>query len=233
MGLFENVHQQVSPASMALSLKKNASLYYGAVGMAWLEQVVAYQKHIATFISKASHTFMDKNMKENVSGQSLRVARRFALVGSAGELATRFGLTGWQEGESLHAAKECFKVWQKSFGSDGNREERMIKAQVRAFFELHGASRFDNVRSPNNEKVINRAGFYKTDEQGFRHFMVLTEVYKNELCQGFDQRTVTKTLLECGWLQPASDGKASHKPRVKGVGTPRLYVFSEKIWADD
>jgi uncharacterized protein (DUF927 family) len=155
------------------------------------------------------------------------------LVGAAGELASQFNLTGWDKGESFSAAKKCFKAWLLAFGDKGNREDRAIKAQVRAFFELHGASRFDNSRSPNNEKVVNRAGFYKTDEQGFRRYMVLSEVYKNELCQGFDQRTVTKILLECGWLQVASDGKASHKPRIKGVGTPRLYVFSKKILDDD
>jgi hypothetical protein len=65
-------------------------------------------------------------------------------VGAAGELATQFNLTGWQKGESYAAAKKCFKVWLLAFGDKGNREDRAIKAEVRAFFELHGASRFDN-----------------------------------------------------------------------------------------
>ena len=29
------------------------------------------------------------------------IERRFAMVAGAGELATRFGITGWQEGESV------------------------------------------------------------------------------------------------------------------------------------
>ncbi|HBD9376021.1 TPA: hypothetical protein KLD42_002937 [Legionella pneumophila] len=53
------------------------------------------------------------------------------------------------------------------------------------------------------------------------------------LCKGFDQRTVTRVLLQAGWLKSASDGKASHKPRIKGVGTPRLYVFTGKIWGGE
>ena len=233
MGLFETIHNQLSPASMALALNKYASQYYGAVGIEWLHQVVANQQRIARFIADTTQTFIDKVITKVASGQSIRVARRFALVGAAGELASSFGLTGWEESESLQAAQRCFSAWLDAFGSDGNREERAIKAQVRSFFELHGASRFDNARSPNNEKVVNRAGFYQTDEQGFRRYMVLTEVYKNELCQGLDQRTVTKTLLLCGWLKAASDGKASHKPRIKGIGTPRLYVFTDKIWGEE
>lgn len=120
-----------------------------------------------------------------------------------------------------------------AFGTDGNREDRAIMAQVRAFFESYGASRFDSANHPNNEKILNRAGFYQTDSTGLRIFLVLTEVYKNELCKGFDQRTVTRVLLQAGWIKPAPDGKASHKPRIKGVGTPRLYIFTTKIWGGE
>lgn len=233
MGIFETIHDQLSPASLALSLKKSASQHYGAVGMEWLQQVVTNQQGIGRFITNTIQKFVDAVINPDSSGQSIRVARRFALVAAAGELASRFGLTGWQEGESLRAAKSCFTTWLDAFGTDGNREDRAIMAQVRAFFESYGASRFDNARAPNNEKIQNRAGFYQTDDEGFRIYMVLTEVFKNELCKGFDQRSVTKTLLQAGWLKPAPDGKASHKPRIKGVGTPRLYVFTEKIWGGE
>jgi putative DNA primase/helicase len=71
------------------------------------------------------------------------------------------------------------------------------------------------------------------DDEGCRQFMILPEVYKNELCKGFDQRMVTRVLLNFGWIIPASDGKVSHKPRIRGVGTPRLYYFTNRIWEGD
>ncbi len=40
---------------------------------------------------------------EGAEGQDKRAAGRFALIGLAGALATEYGLTGWQEGEALHA----------------------------------------------------------------------------------------------------------------------------------
>lgn len=233
MGVFEMIHEQLSPASMALSLKEYTGRYYGAVGLAWLNKIVAYRQKIDGFITKTIKTFVDAVIQPEATGQIIRVARRFALVAAAGELASRFGLTGWAQGESLIAAKQCFSAWQDAFGTDGNREDRAIMAQVRAFFESHGASRFDSVNHPNNEKIINRAGFFQTDSTGLRIFMVLTEAYKNELCKGFDQRTVTRVLLQAGWIKPAADGNASHKPRIKGIGTPRLYVFTTKIWGGE
>ncbi|ERI48413.1 hypothetical protein N749_09310 [Legionella pneumophila str. Leg01/20] len=59
--------------------------------------------------------------------------------------------------------------------------------------------------------------------------MVLPEAYKNELCKDFEQKMVTRVLLNVGWISPAPDGKATHKPRIKGVGTPRLYKFTDRI----
>lgn len=233
MGLFENIHNQISPAAMAITLKESTSQYYGAVGMAWLERIVANRQTIIPTISNLTKQFVDKVISQEATGQITRVARRFALVAAAGELATQFGLTGWQRGESFQAVHKCFQSWQETFGTEGNREDRAIMAQVRAFFETYGTSRFDNVREPNNERIINRAGFYKTDDDGFRVYMVLPEVFKNELCKGFEPRMVTRILLNAGWITPAPDGKASHKPRIRGVGTPRLYVFTDKIWGDE
>lgn len=48
---------------------------------------------------------------------------------------------------------------------------------------------------PNQERIYNRAGFFHTDEAGFRIFMVLSEVYRDEICQGFDPKTVNKVLI--------------------------------------
>lgn len=132
-GIFETIHDQLNPASMALSLKKYSSRYHGAIGMAWLNQVVANRQTISRYITGTIQTFVDAVIQPDATGQIIRVARRF-----------------------------------------------------------------DNANSPNNDKILNRVGFYHTDGEGFRIYMVLTETYKNELCKGFDQRTVTRVLLQAG-----------------------------------
>jgi hypothetical protein len=121
----------------------------------------------------------------------------------------------------------------ESFGRSGNREEVVILAHVRKFFESYGASRFDDIKMPNNERIHSRAGFYRIGKNSNREYLVLTEIYKQEICQGFDSKFVTKILLEKGWLEMASDGKSTQKPRVPGIGTPRCYVFTERMWDDE
>ncbi|WP_454785102.1 hypothetical protein [Legionella sp. WA2024007413] len=53
----------------------------------------------------------------------------------AGEIASHFELTGWKQGTACQAAEKCFNVWLEDFGENGNREDRAILSQVRAFFE--------------------------------------------------------------------------------------------------
>lgn len=63
--------------------------------------------------------------------------------------------------------------------------------------------------------------------------MVLSEVFRNEVCQGFDPKMVTKVLINAGWITPGGDGKSSQKLRIKGIGIPRCYVFTERLWSDE
>lgn len=218
---------------MALALKEAAKQSHGAVGLAWLKQIVSRKAILPAYLAEEMKILVRAFTQNYCTGQLQRVARRFALVAIAGELATEYGLTGWQKGEAIDAAFDCFAAWQDAFGCEGNREERAIFSQVRSFFALHGASRFANVKNANDDKLTNRAGFYQTDDEGFRVFLVLTEVFKKEICEGYDAKMVIQVLLNAGWLKAGRDGNSSHKPRISGVGTPRLYVFTRKIWDDE
>ena len=230
MGIFEKLHEQANPATMALTLKESASRYYGAVGLAWLHKVVSHRQQIAEVLFKDVQQFVDGITLPDFSGQILRVARRFALVAVAGELATQYGLTGWCEGEATYAAHICFRAWLDAFGWHGNREDRTILSQVRAFFESHGASRFDSAQNPNGERIHNRAGFYRTADNGDREYLVLSEVFNKEICDGYDPKVVARVLVNAEWLQPSRNGTVSQKLRVRGIGIPRLYVFNNRIW---
>ena len=230
MGAFEALHDQPSPAALALAVKDAAIRYHGAAGIEWLRRIVADRSMLSGFIADGIRQFVEEHTPADAAGQVLRVARRFALVAAAGELATHYGLTGWTEGEAINAARKCFDVWLESFGGTGNREERAMLSQVRAFFEAHGASRFEDVTATTDQRIPNRAGFYRTDANGEREFMVLPESFKRDVCQGFDTKAVTAVLLKAGWLAPGEGSRATQKPRLPGFGPTRCYVFTGRMW---
>ncbi|MFZ5522396.1 MAG: DUF927 domain-containing protein [Pseudomonadota bacterium] len=233
LGAFESMNGQPSAAALALVLKDAAGRSFGAVGVEWLEHLARERSTLADTIGAAVREFVHDHTPQDAAGQVLRVARRFGLVAQAGELATDYGLTGWRPGEAWAAASRCFASWLDGFGGAGRREDRALLAQVRAFFEAHGASRFQDV-DDQDARIPNRAGFWRTGHDGARQYLVLPEVFRREVCAGFDPKAAAATLAAAGVLQPSRDGKASRSERLPGVGaTVRVYVFTAKVWESE
>ncbi len=244
MGAFETLHDQPTPATLALALKDAATKCHGAVGLAWLRCIVTNRAGLADFVTAGIRRFVAEVVPKDAAGQVLRVARRFGLVAMAGELASgcdltgpSYGLTGWEEGEATTAARKCFAAWLEGFGGANNREERALLSQVRAFFEAHGASRFallNDETFPNDRPIVNRAGFIRPAADGEREFLVLPEAFRKEVCAGFDTKVAARTLVEAGWLIPPEDGKhLAQRVRVPGLGLTRCYVIGGHMWGDE
>lgn len=224
LGLFETLNGYLTPGALATAIQNATTRFYGSVGMLWLQHIVADRATMAETLREDIGKFAVSILPKAVSAQAQRVAQRFGLAAAAGELATRYGLTGWPAGEATQAAKIGFRVWLDNFGT-GNREERAIVSQVRAFLERDGASRFEELTADHDQRIPNRAGFYRTGEDGSREFLVLSEVFKGELCQGHDEKTVKKALIAVGVLFRAKDGKPTQVFRLPGLGITRVYVL--------
>lgn len=233
MGALEDLHGFESSAALIVALRDAASRYYGAAGVEWLRLIVDDRPKLAAVLASGIKQFTEEFVPKDAVGQVERVSRRFGLVATAGEMATRYGVTGWMPGEAGAAAGKCFVCWLDAFGGTGNREERALLSQVRAFFEQHGASKFEDISSGEGQRTINRAGFYRADTEGHREYLVLPEALRREVCTGFDPKTAIQALLGVSWLVPGSDGKATQKPRLPGIGPTRVYVFGPKMWGDE
>jgi putative DNA primase/helicase len=225
MGIFEKLHEMQSSAAIADAVKTASDSYHGAVGVAWLEHLAAKRSELASPISDSIKSFITEAVPAHAAGQVERVARRFALVAVAGELATDYGLTGWTSGEATHGARKCFNAWIEAFGDNGDREGRYIVAHARAFFEMHGASRFEDIRATNEQRVHNRVGFFRDRENNSREFLVLPEAFRSEICQGFNEKTVKRKLIEACLLLTSKDGQPSQNVRLPGLGSTKVYVF--------
>ena len=231
LGTFEELHGVADGEAFALALKDAASRYHGAVGREWLRMLVRDRSELGAVLADGIRQFIEKFAPDGCSGQVARVARRFGLVAVAGEIATRYNLTGWNEGESITAVGKCFVSWLDGFGWTGNREEKALLAQVRSFFATNGASRFQDIRIA-NQHIINRAGFFRLDRDHQREFLVLSECFQREVCAGFDPKDAVKILRERGWLLPGSE-RPKQRVRLPGMGMPWVYVIGARMWEED
>lgn len=243
MGMFETLHGRDGGHDLSRELCERAERYYGSAGPTFILELIRHRREIPERLREITSSFQEGNLPRGAAGQGHRAAARFALIAAAGEMATDWNITGWPTGEAERAAQKCFAAWVSARGGSGNLEVTNLKRQVRQFFELHGESRFTvwgragDDRAPHTSA---RAGFVKheyvtgetlkdngnTPENLASTYYVLPEVFRSQVCEGFDHREAEKILLKCGWLNPGDDGRATRKERLPGFGkTVRCYVL--------
>jgi putative DNA primase/helicase len=228
-GVFEALHGHPDGAAFARHLGEVAATYYGTAGPAFISELIPKRAVLAAELKRLQRDFIDLALVEydSPSGQVERVAGRFALVAAAGEFATAFGVTGWPPGEAVRAARACFLAWLVARGGAGNQEDAALLAQVRRFIELNGEAHFtpweraarDDEHMP---RTSNRAGFV----DGAQTFFIFREVFRTEVCAGFDHREAARLLVRHGWLSQDSEGNPTRKERLPLTQNPtRVYVL--------
>jgi uncharacterized protein (DUF927 family) len=154
---------------------------------------------------------------------------------AAGELATELGLTGWSKEEVSPQIRKCLRTWIET--REPSEQQNGLRA-VRQFLELHGASRFQDAEPVSKtdgsmpvEKVINRAGFRRMADDGeTQEYLFLPEVFRSEVCRGFDRDMVIEALKEKNYLVSGKDKRNTQTLRIPGVGVQRVYVISNTIF---
>ena len=229
LGVFKELHGFNGGGALSLAFKEAAVLNHGTAGRTWLEWVVKHRALLAEQLPERIRKFSTEHTQK-ASGQVERAARRFALVAAAGELLTACEISGWDEGEAEQAAVSCFQDWLKEFGG-GQRETANVLRQVKLFLEQHGDSRFEPMENIDDRRaVINRAGFWRSVTEG-KEFLVLPNVFSDEVCAGIDHKYAERVLKDAGWIK--TDNKRFNRcVRLPGIGPTRVYQFCPKVWED-
>ena len=251
-GMFERLHQYANGATFSKALTEAACKHYGTAAQPYIAKLVEHHDKVAEWIKKAQRDFAHTHVEEDAGGQVHRAALRFALIGAAGELATKWGITGWQPGEAMQAAVTCYKAWLAQRGGAGNLEELSMLAQVRRFFEAHGEARFTDWDRPVSNtdshppRTIQRAGYRKHnaalddadkpiylnggDRATHTEYYVLPETFKQDVCAGFDYRVVCKLLVRHGCLMTEGKGYTRKERLPGGEGTAHCFRITHKLF---
>lgn len=241
MGIFENIHGAASPDAFADQLKRAALRWYGTPLRTWLAFLTENRPQVERALKNFKTNFLSEHVPKGASGEVFRAAQRFALIAAAGEIATDAGITGWEPGEATTAAVRCLKSWIGRRGTTGASDAVVMLSQVRRFLEAHSSSRFQSICPPpgkglhdrNDEAQVirDRAGFLRRDpETDEIEYLILQEIFKSELCAGYDYRDVRKVLEDRGYLvreEPHWTVKPRHLPGMPS-GT-RVYCIRGKI----
>jgi putative DNA primase/helicase len=250
LGLYDELHGDVSADRFAEALRQGCRENFGTAGIAWLEWIVEKTEHdpefssklrekIEVFVARWLHDFPD------ASGQVRSVARRYALVAMAGEMASQAGITGWPKDEAGNALRVMFESWLADRGTTGASEDLQARRQLSEFISRHGAGRFElwqksTVRKDDDgtlirddapvverNKTLNSAGWRRLEEKDeckvFSYY--LTDVGMKDALQGLDFRPAIKALCDAGMIVRDNAGKSKVSCEPPGVGKSiRLYL---------
>lgn len=231
-GLFENLHGFKGGADFATYLKDSCSQFYGTPARAFLKLLIENMKDALNSIKTVMKDLRQTYLPKSASPQVIRVFDHFALIAATGELASTFGITGWEEMEALNGVMKCFQAWLANRGDLGMHEEMEAISQIRSFFELHGESRFTPWESGPEDRMrtINRMGYRRETDEG-PEFYVFLSSFRKEICKGFDYHDVEKICIKKGFLIPGpnrSPTRGERLPELKKK-TKRCYRFSPEV----
>lgn len=236
-GVFEHLHDFSDGQSFADYLRSASRKFYGSAIREFLRGIIELDtENIKSGWRDFSDKFIEKILPNNKKHPSevYRAAGRFALVAFAGETATKLGITKWKPGEATAAAEIIFRAWFENRNGRGTSDAERALSQIRAFIEAHGASRFEMLtatdESLDTSKIINRAGFRRQNDLGELEYLFLPEIFRSEVCKGFDYKFVCKILDERRFLRRDSVG---FQKQLKYGGVQiRPYWVSSRILQD-
>ena len=239
LGVFDRPYVDFDPKAFADEMKHATSRCYGIAGPQFVRGLIErriagedVRELVAAFVAGALEGISDFH------GQAARVAERFGLIAAAGRLASEFGLVVWPKDQPVKDALELFKVWLAMRGGAQPAEIKQMIEQVRRFMEAHGDARFDDLDplKPNpftgqeieRRPVINRAGF-RRGEGDDRRWLVLPQVWRDEICAGFDSREVAKVLIDLGMLEPGEGNHQAQNIRLPSAQTTSVSTFLRRL----
>jgi uncharacterized protein (DUF927 family) len=247
LGAFEKLPEDIDSAHVfADALGDATRRLYGSPARAFMVALLDKLKRNPDFASELRARVGELTKQfivayPDAGGQVRSVARRFALVGAAGELATEWLITGWARSEAPDAARACFAAWMASRGTAGAREDAQAIAQLRAFIVREAASRcavwLDSAADPNaqeQEPPVPAERFRPVKQIGWRrlepveggrlvwHYYLNPEAMREALI-GLDFRAALAVLASRGFLAVGQDGKSSRSLTPPGHAKTRLY----------
>ena len=121
-------------------MREAAGQNYGHAGPLFIQKLIDNYSNLRLSPGLSA---LQKAFGDNLNAQDARVARCFAIVALAGQLAIKWGILPWEEKLPLTAAVEIFNHWKSTQPQSAkSKEHEQILRSLSDFIDAHGNSRF-------------------------------------------------------------------------------------------
>jgi uncharacterized protein (DUF927 family) len=253
MGMFECLPDGIDAVTFAEELGQAVGGQYGTAFPAFLTWLTRELQARGDFVDHLRQLVSDLRRAwlqgvPDAGSQVGRAAFRFAILGVAGELASKAGIIEWPADAASTAAETCFRAWLEGRGTSGQAEDAQAVRQLVAFISRHGQARFEVWKdklfddaqqaapsSPPREHypTQNRAGWRRFEDGKWRFYMTAEGL--KEAMVGLAPRESARTLARLGYIVPSQAGSDMRRNVLTGshnvppYGKVRLYELRPDI----
>ena len=232
-GLFDNLHDRTSGSVFSDEIRNAAAEHHGHAGPLFVQRLIDVGTSVGSILAPILTHF-----GADLSAQEQRVARGFALVACAGELAIAGQIVPWGKGTALSAAVAIFKIWRAAQPQSARgKEHAQIIDHIVDFIDRHGNARFCDIVAPNIDLRLLRdhAGYWQDvweehSNNGKQEKTLVGRTYLftpgglKEASGNFGMARVVAAIEAAGaFVETGEGGIKSKNRRVPEGGTKRLY----------
>ena len=182
-------------------------------------------EEIATRVKLLLAEFISDAVPVGADGQVSRAAERFALVAAAGELATDAGITGWEQGAAIEAAKTCLNAWMAHRGGTGSHEDAEIIERLKETL-TRDAARFEPLACGQSNKARDRLGFIGGGMPTEEMIYLITVSGWKEMFKGLNHNRAAEVLKTQGIIKHEL-GNGLPRRALPGLGRSRCYEIRQ------
>jgi putative DNA primase/helicase len=175
----------------------------------------------------------------DLNAQEKRVARSFAIVALAGELAAEWGVLPWEKGFAQNAAVKIFGNWRATQPTSAkSAEHARILEVISDCIQKHGDSRFSDLHwtpsmnrhgSLSEEPLVReRLGYW--DDSCDTRIYLFNPGGLRDVTKGMDFSRVLTALEESGAIVKKDPDRSTKKTRIPHGESKNFYhIDPEKL----
>lgn len=226
LGVFDTLHAFKDGDALSKALQKRVKEHSGIV----IDEFAKYITSNFTEVKNKANSIIDDwlsiNLPPEADGQVCRVARKFALVAAAGEIAIEAKILPFEKfAASLHCAI-LFKNWLNKRGGSGSQEFKGIVDRLTDLLQKGINSRFLNADGTDeNKSPKDNAGYKKLGtDSTIEEFWFNPNIFTEEVMQHRDTKVFYPQLIKGGFIIPDKDGKHIPQRRSPAKEKQRRFI---------
>lgn len=209
-GCFDTLHVFTKGAELADHLNQACNQHYGHVGTAFVRKLV--QQHAG----ELKKDFADVLLQfHTLHGQAGRIAKRFAVIALAAELAIRWQLLPWPQQHALTLCLQLYAEWQAS-QPQGSHEDQTIISDFVDYITRYSDTRFSALIDENH-RANPRSGYFEFINSKCVYYVTSTGL--KDMFPSMDSKRVVKALFQAGLYYQTGPKERAMVKRIHGKPT--------------